>query len=134
MVIFWGQRIPRKEKKRKEKNEAVDFFMEFTRTNCQSVAIENPNGIMSTLYRKPDQTYNPYDFKGETDCKKTCLWLKGLELLKPTQDLPKEQRTQNIWKAHFDGKAYAWNSPETAKLRSKTPLGVAEAMAEQWGL
>lgn len=41
---------------------------------------------------------------------------------------------QGIWKAHFDGKAYAWNSPETAKFRSKTPWGVAKAMAEQWGI
>ena len=43
---------------------------------------------MSTLYRKPDCTYNPYDFEGETECKKTCLWLKGLELLKPTRKAP----------------------------------------------
>lgn len=69
--------------------------------------------------RKPDQIYNPYDFKVETECKKTCLWLKGLELLKTTQVLPKEQRTQGIWKAQFDGKQYSWNDPETAKLRSK---------------
>ena len=64
---------------------------------------------------------------------KTCLWLKGLLPLKATQILPKEKRTQEIWKAHFDGKAYAWNDPQTAKLRSKTPWGVACAMAEQWG-
>ena len=55
--------------------------------------------------------------------------------LKPTrkEPLPKEQRTHGIWKAHFEGKKLAWNDPETAKLRSKTPDGVAEAMAEQWG-
>ena len=55
--------------------------------------------------------------------------------LKPTRKIPlkKEERTQGIWKGHFDGKTYAWSSPECAKMRSKTPNGVAEAMAEQWG-
>lgn len=115
-----------------ERNEAIKFFMAFTSIDCDRVAIENPVGIMSTFYRKPDQIYNPYDFKGETECKRTCLWLKGLEPLKVTQFLPKEQRTQGVWKAQFDGRYYSWSSPETAKLRSKTPIGVAEAMAEQW--
>lgn len=116
-----------------EREEAIKFFMEFTDLCCDKIAIENPVGIMSTCYRKPDQIYNPYDFEGETECKKTCLWLKGLEPLKATQVLSKEQRTQGIWKAHFDGKQYSWSDPETAKLRSKTPIGVAKAMAEQWG-
>ena len=68
------------------------------------------------------------------------MWLKGLEPLKPTrtEPLPKEKRTQGIWKAHFkdengEVKKYAWNDPIVAKLRSKTPKGVAKAMAEQWG-
>lgn len=117
----------------KLQREAIAFFYKFVTADCDKIAIENPVGIMSTCYRKPDQIYNPYDFEGETECKKTCLWLKGLELLKPTQDLQKEQRTQGIWKAQFDGKQYSWNDPETAKLRSKTPIGVAKAMAEQWG-
>lgn len=122
-----------KEKKRKEQLLAVAFFMAFAAADCDKIAIENPSGIMSSLYRKPDCTYNPYDFYGETECKKTCLWLKNLPPLKPTQDLPKELRTQNIWKAHFNGKCYAWNDKEVAKFRSKTPNGVARAMAEQWG-
>lgn len=117
----------------KLQREAIAFFYQFVMANCDKIAIENPVGIMSTCYRKPDQIYNPYDFEGETECKKTCFWLKGLEPLKPTQVLPKEQRTQGIWKAQFDGKQYSWNDPETAKLRSRTPVGVAEAMAEQWG-
>ena len=117
------------------KKEAIKFFLEIANADCEKIVIENPSGIMSTHYRKPDCTYNPYDFEGETECKKTCLWIKGVEPLKPTRKvpLPKEERTQGIWKGHFDGKAYAWNSPECAKLRSKTPLGVAKAMAEQWG-
>lgn len=113
--------------------EAIAFFYNFVIADCDKIAIENPVGIMSTCYRKPDQIYNPYDFLGETECKKTCLWLKGLEPLKATQVLPKEQRTQGIWKAQFDGKQYSWNASETAKLRSKTPYGVARAMAYQWG-
>ena len=90
---------------------------------------------MSTLYRKPDCTYNPYDFENETECKKTCLWLKGLTPLKGTRKIPldKKERTQGIWKAHFGNKKLAWNDKETARLRSQTPFGVAEAMAEQWG-
>ena len=120
-------------KKIKEQKKAIDFFMRFVNADCEKIAVENPIGIMSTHYRRSDQIYNPYDFEGETECKKTCLWLKGLPLLKSTQNLEKKQRTQGIWKAHFDGKTYAWNNPETAKLRSKTPWGVARAMAEQWG-
>ena len=129
--LHWGPEEYR-EKKRKEQVEAIDFFMKFVNADCDKIAIENPSGIMSTKYRKPDCTYNPYDFKGETECKKTCLWLKNLPVLVPTQVLPKEKRTQGIWKAHFGDKKLAWNDPETARLRSVTPKGVAKAMAQQW--
>lgn len=132
--LYWGDDKYKSEKIR-EQQKAIVFFMMFALADCEKIAIENPQGIMSTAYRKPDCTYNPYDFEGETECKNTCLWLKGLEPLKPTRPipLPKEERTQGIWKAHFDGKKLAWNDPATAKYRSKTPIGVAEAMAEQWG-
>lgn len=132
--LHWGSEEYRANK-RKEQEEAIKFFMKFTNADCDRIAIENPSGIMSTHYRKPDCSYNPYDFEGETECKKTCLWLKGLEPLKPTRKvaLPKEERTQGIWKAHFGDKKLAWNDPETARLRSQTPIGVAEAMADQWG-
>jgi len=131
--LHWGTEEYRNKKKQEQK-EAIGFFMNFVNADCDKIAIENPCGIMSTHYRKPDCTYNPYDFKGETECKKTCLWLKGIPPLKPTRDtpLPKESRTQGIWKAHFGNKKLAWNDPETAKFRSKTPIGVAQAMAEQW--
>ena len=130
--LYWGDEEYRA-KKRKEQKKAVDFFMNFVNADCDRIAIENPVGIMSTLYRKPDCIYNPYDFAGETECKKTCLWLKGLSALKPTQTLPKEKRTHGIWSARFDNKQLAWNDPLTAKLRSVTPEAVAKAMAEQWG-
>lgn len=106
--------------------------MKFVNADCDKIAIENPCGIMSTKYRKPDCIYNPYDFEGETECKKTCLWLKNIPILKPTQVLPKEKRTQGTWKAHFGDKKMTWNDPETARLRSITPKGVAKAMAQQW--
>jgi hypothetical protein len=122
-------------KKIQEQQKAIVFFMMFALADCERIAIENPQGIMSTAFRKPDCIYNPYDFEGETECKKTCLWLKGLPPLKPTRavPLPKEQRTRGIFKSHFDGKIIGWNNPECAKMRSKTPAGVARAMAEQWG-
>lgn len=129
--LYWGPDEYR-EKKRKEQIQAIEFFMKFVNADCDKIAIENPSGIMSTKYRKPDCTYNPYDFEGETECKKTCLWLKNLPALVPTQVLPKEKRTQGIWKAHFGDKKLSWNDPETARLRSVTPKGVAKAMAEQW--
>ena len=132
--LYWGSEEYRANKKR-EQEEAIEFFMCFANADCDKIVIENPSGIMSTHYRKPDCTYNPYDFIGETECKKTCLWLKGVPSLKPTREipLPKEERTQGIWKAHFGDMKLAWNDPLTAKLRSVTPTGVAQAMAEQWG-
>lgn len=122
-------------KKMQERLKAIEFFIKFVNADCEKIVIENPMGIMSTYYRKPDCTYNPYDFEGETECKKTCLWLKNVPPLKPTRKTPllREQRTQGIWKAHFGEKKLAWNDPETARLRSQTPIGVAQAMAEQWG-
>lgn len=132
--LYWGD-DEYKSKKIAEQQKAIVFFMRFALADCEKIAIENPNGIMSSAYRKPDCSYNPYDFEGETECKKTCLWLKGLKPLRPTRisPLPKEERTQGIWKAHFGDKKLAWNDPETARLRSQTPEGVARAMAEQWG-
>ncbi|MEE1155528.1 MAG: hypothetical protein UH241_10285 [Acutalibacteraceae bacterium] len=119
-------------KKKEEQLQAIDFFMKFVNADCEKIAIENPVGIMSRIYRKPNQIYNPYDFEGETECKRTSLWLKGLDPLKPTQVLPKELRTHNIYKSRIFNKSISWNSPECAKMRSKTPVGVAKAMAEQW--
>lgn len=131
--LYWGDE-EYKRKKQLEKELAIAFFLQFTKADCDKIAIENPSGIMSTLYRKPDCTYNPYDFEGETECKKTCWWLINTPPLKPTRKvpLPKEERTQGIWKAHFGDKKLAWNDPETARLRSQTPVGVARAIIDQW--
>jgi hypothetical protein len=118
-------------KDRRLQLDAIDFFMMFANLQCEKVAIENPVGIMSTVYRKPDQIINPYEF-GHTECKKTCLWLKGLPKLTHTKVIPLEQRTHNLWRAVFDGKQYSWNDPMVSKLRSKTFKGIAMAMAQQW--
>lgn len=122
-----------REKKKFEQIQAIEFFMQMVNADCEKIAVENPVGIMSTYYRKPDCCYNPYDFEGEKECKKTCLWLKNLPPLVPTQNLPKEKRTHNMWRAVFEGRQYSYSDPRVATFRSKTPIGVAKAMAEQWG-
>lgn len=132
--LYFGDQEYRR-KKISEQQKAIVFFMQFVLADCPRIVVENPQGIMSTAYRKPDCIYNPYDFDGETEQKKTCLWVKGVKPLKPTREkpLPKEERTLGIFKSHFDGKVIGWNDPECARLRSQTPLGVAKAMADQWG-
>lgn len=112
--------------------EARDFFMKFANADCEKIVIENPVGRMSTYWRKPDQIINPWQF-GHTTNKKTCLWIKGIPLLQPTEIIPIEKRTNEIWQSKFDGKKVAWGSDECRKLRSKTFPGIAKAMAEQWG-
>lgn len=101
--------------------KSIDFFMKFVNAKCDKIAIENPIGIMSTKYRKPDQIIQPWQF-GHGETKSTCLWLKGLPKLKPTNIV--EGREQRIWRMA--------PGPERAKLRSKTYPGIAKAMAEQW--
>jgi site-specific DNA-cytosine methylase len=102
--------------------EGIDFFMLFVNAKCKYVAIENPIGIMSTKYRKPDQIIQPWQF-GHGETKATCLWLKNLPNLTPTKIV--EGREQRIWKLP--------PSPDRAKIRSKTYEGIAKAMADQWG-
>jgi len=102
--------------------EAIKFFMLFANCSCPKVAIENPIGIMSSIWRKPDQIIQPWMF-GHSETKATCLWLKGLSLLKPTKIVV--GREQRIWKMS--------PSSERSKLRSKTYLGIAKAMVKQWG-
>jgi len=101
--------------------KSIDFFMMFANYRGE-IAIENPIGIMSTLYRKPDQIIQPWQF-GHGETKATCLWLNNLPLLQPTNIV--DGREQRIWKMP--------PSKDRAKLRSKTFPGIAKAMAEQWG-
>lgn len=104
------------------RQKAIDFFMLFVNNDCPRIAIENPIGIMSTTYRKPDQIIQPWQF-GHGETKATCLWLKGLPKLQPTNIVT--GRENKIWKMT--------PSENRKKLRSKTYPGIAAAFAEQWG-
>ncbi len=119
------------EQKRRDgrRRQGIDFFMRFTNLQCPKVAIENPIGIMSTYYRKPDQIIQPWMF-GHPEKKATCLWLKGLPLLQPTNDVSEIMKT--LPKNKQERLRYLPPSTERAKLRSKTFPGIAKAMAEQW--
>ena len=118
---------------------SIAFFMKFANSRCPKVCIENPVGIMSRVWRKPDQIIQPYQF-GDPESKKTCLWLKGLPKLVPTDVLPlpasghwQNQTPGKQNKIMVDGKWIAYGDPRTAALRSKTYPGIAKAMADQWG-
>lgn len=119
------------EQKRKDgrQQEGIDFFMKFTQTKIPKWAIENPIGIMSRLYRKPDQIIQPYYF-GHPESKATCLWLKGLRLLYDTDNL--KDKWMSLPKRRAQRIHYLSPGPERARLRSKTFPGIAKAMAEQW--
>ena len=122
-------------KRHKDRDEAAEFFMRFVNADCPRIAIENPIGHMSTAYRKPDQIIHPYMF-GDPARKATCLWMKGLPLLKPTNVVEpiiikykNGKGSDNPW--HMD--TMKLPPAERAKARSKTWPGIACAMAEQWG-
>ena len=120
------------EKKRKDGSQqaSIDFFMLFADHECERIAIENPVGIMSRIWRKPDQIIQPYQF-GHLEQKKTCLWLKGLPKLSVTRNVYREM--MELPKNQRERLHYLPPGPERAKIRSKTFPGVAKAMAEQWG-
>ena len=124
------------EQKRKDGRQqaSIDFFMLFANANCERIAIENPVGIMSSQWRKPDQIIQPYWFGDEAQ-KTTCLWLKGLPKLEPTNIVGKgEFITHKSGKTRPKWFADAFKLPpdERRKVRSKTFDGIAQAMAEQW--
>lgn len=119
----------------KDREAAIAFFMAFVNAGCDKIAIENPIGHMSTAYRKPDQVIHPYMF-GDPARKATCLWLKGLNPLTPTNIVEPEiihykngKGTDSPW--HIN--TMSLPPAERAKARSKTFPGIAKAMAEQWG-
>ena len=115
--------------------EAAIFFMNFVNADCERIAIENPIGYMSSHYRRADQCIQPYMF-GDPFEKKTCLWLKGLPKLLPTNIVEPQPRVIfNSGKSMPAWYAEAWHlsKEERSRVRSKTFRGVALAMAEQWG-
>ena len=120
------------------RDEAVEFFMKLYNAPISRVCIENPVGVMSTVFRRPDQYIQPYEF-GHPETKKTGLWLRNLPELKPTKVVKPEYIIGK------DGKRYSrvhylskWSSLKNygmsrGLVRGKTYYGIAEAMADQWG-
>ena len=108
--------------------QAKDFFMEFWRANIPRICVENP--VASSIYCLPkySQIIEPYMF-GHPFKKRTCLWLKGLPLLQPTDLLPEEERQSTT----VAGNWFNHGGKERQKNRSKTFQGIADAMADQWG-
>lgn len=105
-----------------EQAEALEFVRLLLAAPIPRIALENPVSIISSRIRKPDQIIQPHQF-GHGETKATCLWLKNLPKLVPTDEV--KGREQRIWKMG--------PSPERARLRSTTYLGIADAMASQWG-
>lgn len=136
-----GQWAYKKGKDINLKYEAIEFFMHFINANCDRIAVENPIGVMSSEFRKPDQIIQPYWF-GDKAQKSTCLWLKGLPLLHPTNIVDKGEfvewidkktgRKKRQSKYDMEILKIAKTGEERSKLRSKTFKGIAEAMATQW--
>ena len=117
-----------------QRQSAINFFMLFAFAPIDKICIENPVGVMSTIWRKPDQYIHPYYF-GEPHSKKTGLWLNNLPKLTPTNVVEpqfyiyKDGRRDPLW--HVD--TMKLSATERTKARSKTFQGIADAMAEQWG-
>ena len=106
----------------KEQAESLDFVRELMGCNIPKIAIENPISIISSKIRKPDQIIQPWQY-GHGETKATCLWLKNLPKLKPT----------NIVEGRYQKCHLLPPTPDRWKIRSKTYDGIAKAMAEQWG-
>lgn len=106
----------------REQEQAIAFVDCLANAPIRLIAIENPIGKLSSAWRKPDQIIQPWQF-GHGETKATCLWLKGLPKLVPTDIV--EGREQRVWKMP--------PSPDRWKERSRTYNGIAQAMAAQWG-
>lgn len=124
--------------------QGIDFFLQITAAPISKIAIENPIGIMSQKYRKPDQIIQPYFF-GDSVQKATCLWLKNLPKLTPTNIVDRglvyvDPRGNKHGEVHtlLAKRAYSplmllAKSEDRWKIRSRTFPGIAKAMADQWG-
>lgn len=129
LAVSGARWFPEKRKDGRQKS-GIDLFMALANANIPRIAIENPVGIMSTVFREPDQVLQPWMF-GHPEFKATCLWLKGLAPLRPTDVLQVPEVGTDEWKK--------WNrvhkcppGPERAKLRSWRYPKIAAAMADQW--
>lgn len=127
---------PRFPNRKQDRAEAIKFFLALANANIKHIAIENPIGIMSSCYKKPEQIVQPYMF-GDEASKTTCLWLKNLPKLKPTNMVGKGEFIElssgkRIAKWYSDALTKAKNADERRNLRSKTFPGFAKAIAEQY--
>jgi hypothetical protein len=112
--------------------DAMEFVRLLMNAPIERIALENPVSIISTRIRKPDQVVQPWWF-GDDASKKTCLWLKNLPLLTPTDKLPGDNKTRRANQTP-SGQNKLGPSDDRWKERSKTYQGIADAMAEQWGM
>jgi site-specific DNA-cytosine methylase len=144
LAVSGARSFPQKQKDFRQQKSCV-FFMRFVLADCENIAIENPVGIMSSVYRKPDQIIQPWQFAltdDENTVKTTCLWLKGLPKLKPLHNNKPEieyvewvdkktgrRKRQSKW--YYETRCYG--AGKRGKIASKTFPGIARAMAEQWG-
>lgn len=114
--------------------DALDFVKLLMDAPIERIAIENPVSIISSRIRKPDQIIQPYEH-GHDASKKTCLWLKNLPLLTPTNHIPGRMVNGRLrWGNQTDsGQNKLAPSQDRWKIRSETFWGIAQAMAEQWG-
>ena len=137
--LHWNKKRPERAAKTED---ALDFVKKLMNAPIEFIALENPVGCISSRIRKPDQTINPYQF-GEDASKRTCLWLKGLPNLVPTNYVePRIVDGKKRWGNQMDngqnvcydekGKVMGWSDPIIKVLRSKTYKGIAKAMANQW--
>ena len=116
-----------------QRQEAIEFFMKFANAKCKHIAIENPVGVMSSQWRRPNQYIEPYYF-GDPEKKKTGLWLVGLPNLMPTNMVEpviihcKSGANEPRW--HMESMSLP--EKERSRVRSQTFIGIANAMAEQW--
>ena len=127
---------PRFPNRANDKEEAIDFFIKLCEAPIDKIAVENPVGIISTRYKKPSQTVHPWMF-GDEASKSTCLWLKNLPLLEPTNIVGKGERVvlssgKSLPKWYSDALSQSKSPAERRTMRSKTFMGMATAMAEQW--
>jgi len=121
----------------KDREDAVKFFMDLVNSNIPKFAIENPIGVMSTRWRKPDQIIQPFEY-GHNTTKATCLWLKGLPKLQPTNIVGKgevviSKSGNRMSRWYYETSKLPIKGGIRAKARSVTFQGIADAMAQQWG-
>lgn len=137
---FNEERYGDKARERKRlRGDAMEFVLKIYNSKCEKIVIENPRGWLNSHWRKPDQTIQPWMF-GDSFNKPTCLWIKGLPILNPTNIVDKGEMVTHITKSgkkKTDSKwyyeAFSMEPGERAKFRSKTFPGIAKAMADQWG-